>query len=59
VAHKVWTAAELERMTPAEQDKIFESSVVNDLDEVPAEFLNRIRSRVAQRIVSGSGADPQ
>ena len=36
---KVWTAAELEQMTPAEHDEVFESSVITDVDEVPAEFL--------------------
>jgi len=45
VGRKVWTAAELEKMTPAEQDDIFKSSIVTDPDEVPAEFFGRIRAR--------------
>ncbi len=31
MVEKVWTADELERLTPAEQDAIFDASVVNDL----------------------------
>ena len=34
MADKVWTAAELEAMSPAEQDDLFNSSVVTDLDDV-------------------------
>jgi hypothetical protein len=40
MAHKVRTAQELERLSPAEQDAIFDASIVTDLDEVPADFLN-------------------
>jgi hypothetical protein len=54
MAKKIWTAAELEQMSPAEQDAIFEAAIVRDLDDVPVEFLDRVRSRVERRI---SGAD--
>jgi hypothetical protein len=47
---KVWTAAELEEMTPTEQDEAFASAVVSDLDAVPANFLTRVRNRVQERI---------
>jgi hypothetical protein len=47
---KVWTAAELEEMTPAEVDALFEASIVRDLDDVPPEFLARVRARVQGRI---------
>lgn len=50
VERKVWSAEELERMTPAEQDAIFESSLIDRLDDVPPEFIERVRSRVQQRI---------
>ena len=50
MAHKVWTAQELERLSPAEQDAIFESSIVTDLDQVPAAFLDRVRARLEVRI---------
>ena len=48
----VITAAELERMSPAEQDRVFEASIVKDLALVPPEFLARIRERVSRRIAS-------
>ncbi len=50
MAPKIWTAAELEQMTPAEQDAVFQASIVRDLAEVPDEFLERIRSRANERI---------
>jgi len=50
MAHKVWTAADLEQMTPAEQDAIFEASIVRNLDDVPPGFLAKVRARVEQRI---------
>jgi hypothetical protein len=50
MADKVWTAAELEAMSPAEQDDLFNSSVVTNLDDVPAEYLARVRARLADRV---------
>lgn len=50
MVRKIWKAAELEQMTPAEQDRAFEASIVRDLAEVPDEFLDRIRSRANERI---------
>ena len=47
---KVWTAAELDEMTQAEVDALFEASIVRDLDDVPPEFLARVRARVQERI---------
>ena len=47
---KVWSAAELERLSPAEQDEIFRASLTTDLSGLPAEFLERVRSRVRERI---------
>lgn len=52
VADKVWTAEELERLSPAEQDAVFEASLVTDLSAVPPEFMARIRQRVQERIDS-------
>jgi hypothetical protein len=46
MAGKVWTAAELEQMSPAEQDAVFEQSLVTDLSQVPPQFLARIRDRL-------------
>ena len=47
---KVWTADELAALTPAEQDALFQASIVHDLSEVPEEFVARVRSRLEQRI---------
>ena len=51
MADKVWTAEELEAMTPAEQDALFESSLITDPAQVPEAFLERVRSRARRRIV--------
>jgi len=50
MAEKVWTADELERLGPAEQDAVFDASVVNDLAAVPPEFVERVRRRAEERI---------
>lgn len=47
----VTTAAELEAMTPPQRQAHFEASIVRDLSQVPAEFLDRLRARVQDRIV--------
>ena len=54
MGRKIWTAEALERMTPAEQDSIFASSVATDLDGVPAEFLGRVRARAQERIAGAN-----
>jgi hypothetical protein len=53
---KVWTPAEFERLSPAEQDDVFANSIVRDLAEVPLDFLERVRDRVRARI-DGADAD--
>lgn len=50
VADKVWSAEELEAMTPAEQDALFESSLITDPAQVPEAFLERVRDRARRRI---------
>lgn len=47
---KVWTAAELERMSPPERKVIFDASVVTDVDGAAPELLERTRARVEQLI---------
>lgn len=54
---KVWTADELERMSAAEQDAVFEAGLVTDLDSVPTEFLERVRRRAQERIASADSPD--
>ena len=47
---KVWTAAELEKLSPAERHALFDASVVTDLDQAPEGLLQRVRTRIHQRI---------
>ena len=49
---KIWTAAELENMTPAERHEISQSSIVRDLDEAPKHLVNNARSFVEARIAA-------
>jgi hypothetical protein len=58
VSKKVWTAAELERMSPTQQDEIFQASIVRDLDDVSPEFLARIRARVERQIAASESTRP-
>lgn len=57
MADKVWTAAELEGMTPAEQDELFAASLVHDPAEMPRDFLERVRQRARQRIADTETQD--
>ena len=52
MARKVWTAAELDDMTPAEIDALSKASIVRDLDEVPAEFLAKVRADAEEHIAA-------
>jgi len=54
---KIWTAAELDEMTPAERQRIFDESIVWDLSEVPKEFLDRVRAKVLAREASQDAAE--
>lgn len=47
---KVWTAAELERLSPAERQRIFDESLITDLTQVPPDFLARIQENVRHHI---------
>lgn len=50
MTRKVWTAAELEAMDPAEVDALFEDSISWDLADAPPELLARSRERIMRRI---------
>jgi hypothetical protein len=58
MAHKIWSAAELEQMTPAERDAIFEASIITDLNDAPPELLQRTRRRVEQIIADAERSQP-
>ena len=42
---RIWTAAELERLTPDERQRLLNERVVTDLSEVPPEFLAKVRAK--------------
>jgi hypothetical protein len=42
---KLWTAAELEQLSPDERDRIIKAGTITDLSQVPAEFLARARAK--------------
>jgi len=42
---RVWNAAELQRLTPAERQHLLDERVITDLSQVPPEFLSRVRAR--------------
>ena len=44
------TAEEFERLSPAEQDRVFASSIITDLADVPPEFLAKVQARVEARL---------
>ena len=56
----VITAAEMDAMTPARRQAVFDASIVTDLDTLPEEFLARLRAEagelIARRDVEQSAA---
>lgn len=56
MAEKIVTAAEFEKLSPAERHALFEASVVTDIDEAPPQLVERARSRVQQKIAE---SEPQ
>ncbi len=53
---KVWTAAELEQMSPQERRAIFDASIVTNLDDAPPELLARTRSRIERMIAESESS---
>jgi hypothetical protein len=49
---KIWSAAELEQLSPSEQDTVFQESIVYDLAEVSPKFLEKIRARALEHIAN-------
>lgn len=50
MARKLWTAAEMEKLSRDEQQAIFDESIVTDLNEVSPEFLAQVRAD-AERLI--------
>ena len=47
---KIWTAAELEKMSPTERREISRAAIVTDLSEVDPELLERARESARQHM---------
>ncbi len=56
MASKVWTAAELEQMSPAERRAIFDASIVTNLDDAPPALLARTRARIERMIAESESS---
>jgi hypothetical protein len=41
----LWTAEELEQLTPNERDRVVKEGMVTDLSELPPEFVERVRAK--------------
>ena len=49
---KIWKAAELEKMTPAERRKISRAAEITDLSKVPPEMLERARESARRHMAT-------
>lgn len=57
MAEEIWTAAELERLSPAERHALFEASIVTDLETVAGDpLLERTRAKL-EAIIAKADAD--
>ena len=56
---KLWTAAELERLTPDERHRVFNEGIVTDLDQLSPEFLDRVRAKGSALLVERGLVAPQ
>jgi hypothetical protein len=54
---KIWTAAELEKLPPAERDAIVRSGFSLDPADAPPHLLERARKKVEARIAATEGND--
>ena len=52
---KIWTAAELERLSPDQRAAIVKSGFVTDPSQVPPDLLARARRKVDRRIAATEG----
>ena len=57
MAEKIWTAAQLERLSPAERHALFEASIITDLDTVAGDpLLERTRAKL-EAMIAKADAD--
>lgn len=53
----VLTAAELDAMTPEQRKAAFDASVVTDLDDLPTDYLARLRAGAEDRLARRDAAE--
>ena len=44
-SERVWTAAELEQLTPNERDRVVKEGMVTDLSDLPPDVVARVRAK--------------
>jgi hypothetical protein len=54
---RIWTAAELEALTPNERDSVVSAGFLTDPGKVSPEMLERARRKVDARIAATEGTD--
>ena len=53
----VVTAADMDRMTPAERREAFRSRIVWDLSELPDEYVERLRATAERHLAEREGGE--
>lgn len=49
---RIWTADELEQLTPDERDRVIRAGFVTDPDKIPAAMVERARRKADTRIAA-------
>jgi len=57
MGRRIVTAAEFEKLSPAEQDEVFEAGIVQSLDDAPPELVAQVRQGILERIAATEGSD--
>jgi hypothetical protein len=52
---RIWTAAELEALSPNERDEVVKSGFVTDLSQVSPDLLDRARRKVDRWVAATEG----
>lgn len=53
---RIWTAAELEQLTPDERDRVIRAGFVTDPAKIPAAVIERARRKADARISAIEGS---
>lgn len=53
---RIWTAAELEQLTPDERDRVIRAGFVTDPAKIPAEIVERARRKADAHIAATESA---